>query len=52
VADATKDFPAVRMVMGHADDSIDATYREGIDDSRLRAVADYVHGWLFAGAVK
>jgi integrase len=50
VADATRDFPAVRMVMGHADDSIDQTYRERIDDERLHAVAGYVRRWLFGGA--
>lgn len=47
VADATRDFPAVRLVMGHADSSIDAVYRERIDDTRLRAVADHVRAWLF-----
>jgi integrase len=47
VADATRDFPAVRLVMGHADESIDAAYREHIDDSRLKVVADHVHSWLF-----
>jgi integrase len=47
VADATKDFPAVRFVMGHVDGSIDDVYREGIEDSRLQAVADHVHAWLF-----
>lgn len=48
VADATRDFPAARLIMGHADPSaIDATYRESIDDSRLEAVALYVHDWLF-----
>ena len=47
VADATRDFPAVRLVMGHADESIDAVYREAIDDSRLRAVVDHVRAWLW-----
>ena len=47
IADATRDFPAVRLVMGHADGSIDDVYREHIDDSRLKAVVDHVHGWLF-----
>ncbi len=47
VADATKDFPAARLIMGHADNSIDGVYREQIDDDRLQAVVDHVHGWLF-----
>ena len=47
VADATKDFPAVRLVMGHVDSSIDGVYREGIDDDRLEAVAAHVRSWLF-----
>ena len=46
-ADATRDFPAVRMIMGHRDESIDAHYREHIDDDRLKAVTSYVHTWLF-----
>jgi integrase len=50
IADATRDFPAVRLVMGHADDTIDDVYREGIDDSRLRAVAEHVRHWLFDNA--
>ena len=33
--------------MGHVDDSMAATYREGIDDSRLQAVVDHVHAWLW-----
>jgi integrase len=48
VADATRDFPAVRLVMGHADDTIDEVYREGIEDGRLRAVTEHVRAWLFA----
>jgi hypothetical protein len=33
--------------MGHADSTIDGVYRERIEDERLQAVADHVHGWLF-----
>jgi len=51
VADATKDFPAIRLIMGHADESIDDTYREKIDDARLVAVTDHVRKWLFGDAV-
>jgi integrase len=47
VADATRDFPAVRLVMGHADASIDAVYRERIDDARLKAVTEHVRNWLW-----
>lgn len=47
VADATRDPNAIRLIMGHTDDAIDDTYTHGIDDSRLRAVADHVRDWLF-----
>lgn len=47
VADATRDFPAIRMTMGHTDHGIDAHYVEGIDDARLAAVAEHVRQWLF-----
>jgi integrase len=46
IADATRDFPAVRLIMGHADGSIDAVYREHIDDDRLTAVVEHVRKWL------
>jgi integrase len=48
VADGVKDQPAANAIMGHTDDSMAAVYRERIDDSRLVAVADHVHAWLFA----
>jgi integrase len=59
VADNTKDFAAIRTIMGHADGRIDDAYVESIGDprfavgaptgdSRLRAVTDYVRTWLLA----
>ncbi len=41
------DQAAINLVMGHADDSMAANYRDRIDDKRLEAVANYVHVWLF-----
>ena len=32
VADGSKDFPAIRLIMGHTDGSIDAVYREQIEE--------------------
>lgn len=52
VADATKDFTAVRAIMGHADDSMDANYTHGVEDERLQAVVNHVRNWLFAPAPK
>ena len=36
-----------KSIMGHADSSMSAVYRERISDSRLRAVVDHVHQWLY-----
>lgn len=47
IADATRDFPAARLIMGHVDNSMDDVYREGIDDDRLEAVVNHVRKWLF-----
>lgn len=47
VADETRDFPAIDKVMGHSDASMADRYRERIDDSRLQAVVQHVHGWLW-----
>jgi integrase len=52
VADATRDFPAVNHIMGHADDTMGAVYRERIEDARLRAVVNHVYRWLFGAAEK
>ena len=50
VAEGAKDLAAVQAVMGHAPNAGDmsATYRERIEDDRLRAVVDHVRNWLFS----
>lgn len=48
VADAVRDPNAIRTIMGHTDDSIDANYTHGISDARIEAVTDFVRAWLFA----
>ncbi len=50
VAGGSKDQVAVDHIMGHIDSSMSEVYREGIDDSRLKAVTDHVHDWLFPPA--
>jgi integrase len=51
VADESKDQPAVDFIMGHEVPHMSSVYRETISDARLRAVAEYVRGWLFRSAV-
>ena len=43
----SRDQAAVDHIMGHARDDMASLYRERISDERLKAVTDYVHGWLF-----
>lgn len=52
VAGGTKDQVAVDYVMGHIDDSMAGVYRQTIEDSRLEAISQHVHAWLFASPVK
>jgi integrase len=47
VADAAHDTPAIDRIMGHTDPSMGGHYRERIEDSRLRAIAEHVRAWLF-----
>jgi integrase len=50
IADEARDPVAIDLVMGHSDRSMGATYRERVDDARLRAVVAVVHAWLFREA--
>jgi integrase len=49
VAGNSGDQIGTNLVMGHSppDDQIASIYRQSIDDSRLEAVAEFVHNWLF-----
>ncbi len=49
VAEEALDMPAVAAIMGHAPRANDmaSVYRERIGDTRLKAVVDHVHGWLW-----
>jgi integrase len=47
IAEESRDFPAVKMIMGHRDSSMSGHYRERISDARLRAVVETVRGWLW-----
>jgi integrase len=52
VADPVGDDRAIRLVMGHVASGEDMAshYVQGIDDDRLRKIADHVHGWLYGDA--
>lgn len=47
IGDDARDSVAVASIMGHADASMTANYRQRIEDARLKAVTDHVHEWLF-----
>ena len=47
VAEKGGDMTAVKMLMGHADQSISDTYRHEIEDSRMHAVVGLIRDYLF-----
>ncbi len=47
IGSGAKDQTAVDFLMGHTGQSMSAAYRERIEDSRLVAVTEHVHAWLF-----
>jgi integrase len=47
VGGGAKDQVAVNAIMGHADSTMSAVYREHVEDARLVAVVEHVRTWLF-----
>jgi len=47
IGGGAKDQIAVDAIMGHVTPGMGTTYRDSVDDERLREVTDYVHAWLF-----
>jgi len=46
VGEEIADKPAMSLILGHADSSMAASYRERIDDSRLQMISDHLLSWL------
>ncbi len=47
VGDESRDFLAVRSIMGHVGADIADAYRERVSDERLKAVTEHVRRWVF-----
>lgn len=52
IAERCKDFPAIRHVMGHAQNDMSSEYREEYEAERLQAVTDTVRSWLLDGGAQ
>jgi len=50
IGEGIRDLAAVQAIMGHtaSGNDMSATYRERVDDDRLKAVVDHIHDWLFS----
>lgn len=46
IGEEMADKPALSLMLGHADSSVAAHYRERIDTNRLRAISDHIMLWL------
>lgn len=46
IADEVGDQPGVMLTMGHSDGTINAIYREQIENSRLETISRHVRKWL------
>lgn len=47
IADESRDFPAVKFVMGHSGTTMSDNYRGQPSDDRLEAVTETVRRWFF-----
>lgn len=47
-----RDPIAIKVVMGHADNSISAQYREDYDREPIEAISDYLRSWFLAGKAR
>ena len=52
IGDEVGDYLATKLIMGHVDGSISATYRQRFAYDRLVRVTDHVRGWLFGEGQK
>jgi integrase len=50
IGDESRDFLAVRAIMGHVGADIADAYRERVSDERLQAVSDHIRAWLWPKA--
>jgi integrase len=50
IGDEARDPLAVNCILGHEVPHTSSLYREGISDTRLRAVTDHIRVWLFPSA--
>jgi integrase len=54
VASEARDEAAADALMGHSprSDDMAAIYRQSVDDDRLLAITNHVHGWLYPRRAK
>lgn len=52
IGEGSGDAAAVRVLMGHVDNSISATYREHFDRNRVKTVSEHIRQWFLEGSSK